>query len=424
MSAEMKKYIFFLCIICFFGNLSAQNIFGRLSSSAYFYETYTDQNTSVNNIRSFNILALTASKDKFSLKTRLNFETDFSNSYNDDPRLRFYNLYIEGKDLFDVVTVKLGRQTLINSLGALFDGLSAKFKYDKYSLTAYYGGNVPAYQKLEFTDDLENDYVFGAKFNAKLNKEFGVGLDYINKNFKPVEYTVERLDEDYNPINVLIRKNSIQYHYISANASYIKSDKLMLNSKFTYDLNYKQASRFNFSGRVQASKKIGVNVYYNFRESRIAYNSIFSVFNYGNSQEIETGLDYKINREFSLIGKYGYVKYKDDNSSRLSVGFNSIYGSLTYRKTFGYAGELDAISIYSAKSFLQGKITPSVSIAYTSYKLDEDDESDDLITLSCGLNYRPIKKFSFDFQTQYYNNKYYKNDLRFLLRANYYFRIN
>lgn len=420
----MKKIILFTVLFSLVCTTNAQNIFGRLSSSAYFYETYSDQNTSTNNIRSFNVLALTASKNKFSLKARLNFETDFSNSYNDDPRLRFYNLYLEGKNLFNLVTVRFGRQTLINSLGSLFDGLSFKFKYNKISLSTYYGGNVPAYQKLEITDDLKNDYVLGAKFNAKINNELKVGLDYINKNYKPKEYTAERLDENFNPIQSLIRTNSNHYHYVSANAAYVKTNKFRISTKFVYDLNFKQASRFNVSGRLQVTKKLGFNAYYNLRETRIAYSSIFSVFNYSNTQEIETGLDYRINKDFSLTGKYGYVKYKDDNSSRLSVGLNSKYGSVNYRKTFGYAGELDAISIYSAKSLLNGKLTPSAGITYTSYKLSENDEADNLIALNCGLNYRPVKKFSFDFQTQFYNNKYYKNDLRFLLRANYYFRIN
>lgn len=420
----MKKLTLIILLVLLVCNVKAQNVFGRLSSSAYFYETYTDKDNSANNIRSFNILNLTASKDKFALKTRLNFETDFSNSYEDDPRLRFYNLYLEGKNLFNLVTVKFGRQTLINSLGSLFDGLSFKIKHKQISISAYYGGNVPAYQKLEFTDDLEKDYVLGAKVNYKATKELKFGLDYINKNFKPEEYTADRLDENYDPIQSLIRRNSTQYHFLSANVYYHKTNLLRLSAKAVYDLNFQQASRINFSGRVQATKKLGINVYYNYRESRISYNSIFSVFNYGNSQEIESGIDYKINKNFSLFGKYGYVKYKDDNSSRLSAGLNTRYGSLSYRKTFGYAGELDAISLYTAKSYLKGKITPSAGITYTTYKLDEDSDSETLIALNCGVNYRPVKKISFDFQTQFYNNKYYKNDLRFLLRANYFFRIN
>lgn len=420
----MKKLILFLFVFFCITNVYAQNVFGRLSTSAYFYETHPDVSISSVNVRSFNILSLTATKDKFSLKTRMNFEADFSENYKDDPRLRFYNFYLEGKNLFNLVTVRLGRQTLINSLGASFDGVSLKFKKKKYTLTTYYGGNVPAYQKFELTDDLADNYVLGAKFNTEIYKNLNLGLDYINKHFKPDEYYAERLDENYNPVNTLIQKNSSQYHYLSLNARYFKKDNFRLSSKFVYDLNFKQASRFNFSGRIQATKKLGVNLYYNYREARIAYNSIFSVFNFGNSQEIETGLDYKFGKQLSITGKYGYVKYKDENSSRLSLNLHTIYGTLNYRKTFGFAGELDAVSIYTAKTLFNGKLTPSIGVSYTEYKISEDDETDNLISLTGGINYRPAKKLSFDFQTQYYNNKYYKNDLRFLLRANYYFRIN
>ena len=55
---------------------------------------------------------------------------------------------------------------------------------------------------------------------------------------------------------------------------------------------------------------------------------------------------------FTLMGKFGNVEYKTENSQRVGLGFSTTYGNINYRKTFGYAGELDAVSLYSGYYFL------------------------------------------------------------------------
>jgi hypothetical protein len=85
---------------------------------------------------------------------------------------------------------------------------------------------------------------------------------------------------------------------------------------------------------------------------------------------------------------------------------------------------MDAISLYTAHSFFQGYLTPSIGISYTSYKLSKDSETNDLVSLLAGINVRPYKSLSFDLQGQYMDNKIYRNDFRFFLKANYWFNTN
>ncbi|MBI9071589.1 MAG: hypothetical protein JEY94_08315 [Melioribacteraceae bacterium] len=422
----MKRLIFVFILLIGFSSIStAQNLNGRFTSAVYSYERATSLYESETNLRNFNILSLNVNKDQFSLKTRMNFETDLSASYDNDPRLRLYNLYLEGRNLFNIATVKVGRQSIINSFGGLYDGVNLKFKYSDYSLTTYFGGNVPAYQKFELTDDLKEDYIMGAKFSTWFMDGLKLNLNYVRKNFKPLEYETMRLDQDFHPITYLVRKNSQQYQFVSADAHYYQKNEFNVDAKIDYDLNFKVLSKFQIGGKIYATDKLGVNLFYNYREPRIAYNSIFSVFNYGNSQEIEAGVDYKINKLFTAVCKFANVEYEDDNSARLYAGLNSKYGNISYRKTFGVAGELDAVSIYTAKTLLDGMLTPSVGISYTSYKLSEDEEdSNNLVSLLAGVNIRPWKKFSFDLQGQYTDNEIYKNDFRFLLKINHWFNTN
>ncbi|MFH1195627.1 MAG: hypothetical protein V1720_07920 [bacterium] len=421
----MKKSFLLVIILCLPLLINAQNINGNFSSSIYGFERFDTVDVSDMNIRSFQMLNLNINKDNISLRSRLNFETNISNSLDNDPRLRIYNLYLEARNLFDIATIKLGRQSLFNSVaGGVYDGANLKLAVDGISLSGFYGGNVPPYQKLEITDDFAKDYVLGGKLTVTELENFRFAASYIDKNFKSYDYTATRLDANYNPIEVLIQSKSNQYKYLSGEISYGLPDMFEVNTRYDYDLNFNTTSKFEIDGRYTQIEKLGISLYYNYREPRVRYNSIFSVFNYGNTQEIEGGFDYKVNEMFTVIGKFGNVTYEDENSQRLTLGVNTCCGSLNYRKTFGYAGELDAVSFYCARSFLDGFLTPSVGLGFTSYKLSKDSEKNSLVSVLAGVNVRPWQLVSFDLQGQYMSNKIYKNDVRILFKFNYWFNTN
>ena len=134
--------------------------------------------------------------------------------------------------------------------------------------------------------------------------------------------------------------------------------------------------------------------------------------------------DYFFDKTLWLTARYGQVNYRDVNSQRISFGVNTNYGSINFRKTLGYEGELFSVSGYSAKTFFEGQLTPSVGISYTQYRLSTDDPTNHLITVLAGFNYRPIRMLSFDLQGQYMDNKIYSNDYRVFLKANYWFNTN
>jgi hypothetical protein len=199
---------------------------------------------------------------------------------------------------------------------------------------------------------------------------------------------------------------------------------ISVDTKYEYDLNFNETSRVEVFGRYEQVEDLGINVYYNYREPRVRYNSIFSVFDFGNSQEIEVGGDYRLNPNYTVIAKFANVTYETENSQRITAGLNTSWGTLSYRKNLGYAGELDAVSVYSAYSLIEGLITPSLGLSYTTYKLSESAEKNNLVSVLAGVNYRPFKVFSVDLQGQYMNNKIYKDDYRFFLKLNYWFNTN
>ncbi len=422
----MKKFIFLLLGLLFipFSGI-AQNLNGRISSSVYTFQRFDTTNVSGNYARAYQMVNLNFNKGNFSFRTYMNLQTDYENPLVSDPLLGFYNLYFEVRNIFKVATIKLGRQPIFNSVaGGVFDGLNLNLHKGNYFLTAYYGGNVPPYEKLKLIDHWNDNYILGGKFATDVVKNFQFSLSYINKNFRPDPYWATRLDAQLNPIKVLIENNSNEFKFASAAVDYDLPNTLSINTRYDYDLNFNRTSKFELDGNVYATKKLNLDFYYNFRSPLIRYNSIFSVFDYGNTQDVEVGANYILNKIFTINGRYGNVIYQDANSQRVTVGLTSNYGSFTYRKTFGYAGELDALSLYTAHSFLKGLLTPSIGLTYTKYKLSESSSANDLAALMVGVNVRPLNLFSIDLQGQYMDNKIYQNDYRFFLTLNYWFNTN
>jgi hypothetical protein len=420
----MKKIILLLLLGA--GSfLNAQNINGRFSSSLYSFERFDSINVSQNQLRAYEMLNLNFNYKDVTVRSFFNLEGDLTNKMTYDPRLRFYNLYLEARNILDVATLKLGRQPIINSIaGGLFDGASLIFRWSDFNISGYYGGNVPPYQKFELTKDWKENYIVGGKFTTTALKNFQIGLGYFNKNFKPQSYEAIRLTPDLNPITVEIENKSNQYEFVTGDIRFTQAKLVDVFARYDYDINFKQTSKFEIDARTEAVEELGINAYFNYREPKIRYNSIFAVFDYANTYEIEIGADYKISPAVTIIGKFGNVDYKNENSQRLGIGFATTWGTLNYRKTFGYAGELDAISLYSGYTFLDGLLTPSVGVSYTKYKLSPDSESNNITSLLAGFNIRPFRTLSFDLQGQYMDNKIYQNDFRFFFKLNYWFNLN
>ncbi len=199
-----------------------QNINGRFTSALYTFERFDTVNNSATYARTFQMLYLTFGNRNISLKSYMNLEGDVAENLVYDPRFRVYNLYLDVRNLFDVLYLKLGRQTLYNSVGGgVFDGFTLGVNYEGFNINGFYGGNVPAYQKLKFTDDLSNDFVAGGKVTVNAITNTSIALKYINKNFKNVSYTTTRLDPNLNSIEYLINNSSQQYEFVTVEISYL-----------------------------------------------------------------------------------------------------------------------------------------------------------------------------------------------------------
>jgi hypothetical protein len=402
----------------------SQSFNGRFSSSIYMFERADTVGTSYNQARTFQTLTFNFGKDNIWLRSSFALEYDIANTLIDDPRFRTYNLYVDVQNLWDIVSVKLGRQPLYSNVaGGVFDGATLGFDYRGYKLVGYYGSNVPPYQAWEFGDYSSNNFVLGGEFAVYALTNWRFAAKYINKNFPSQPYNAVRLTPELNPMNVLIANESQEYEFLSGEVSYYKQSFYNFNARYSYDLHYNTTSRIELFGRYEKIKNLGLSLYYNYQEPMVRYNSIFSVFDFANTWEIEAGADYLIDEKYTVIGKFANVTYQDETSQRVSLGLKSPFGTVMARKNFGFAGEMDAISFYTAFATLNGLLTPSVGFSYTHYKLSPDDNYNEVTSLLAGFNYRPIRMLSFDLQGQYLNNKIYRDDWRMFFKVNFWFNV-
>src|SRR4030065_289208 len=99
----MKKIFFAIFFVGLPLMVYSQNLNGRFTSSFYSFERYNAADNSETFIRTNQALNFNFNYSKISLRTRLNFESNLSNSLDSDPRMRFYNLYLEARNIFDAV---------------------------------------------------------------------------------------------------------------------------------------------------------------------------------------------------------------------------------------------------------------------------------------------------------------------------------
>jgi hypothetical protein len=409
----------------------AQTVNGRLITSLDTWERHDTAGTSTRYARAYQIVQLDLTKANFGLHTYLQGTTDFSNPLGNDPRIRVYNLYFDAKNLANVVDLKLGRQPVFARIGAsAMDGLTVKVHPfgTVHTLSLFGGGIVPPDEPGSLISNLKENYLLGAQFLTTAIPNARIGLQYLNRQMKPEVYSAIRRDTLLSPNEtrtITVENSSAAYEFASLDVSYEYSTYLSLYGRLDYDINETGISRGEVSARYNASVDVGLTGEFIHREPRIPNNSIFSVFEHGGTDEIGFGVDYALNKLFSVYGRYAYLSLKDDHSEQITLGMNAGYGSLVYAHNFGYSGDLDGVYAQVAYPILNRTVIANGGIQYSSYKLsDSQAESENSFSGSLGVTIRPINTVCFDLQGQLITNNIYKTDFRLFAKLNYWFFQN
>ena len=413
------------------GEARAQMVSGRFMTTFYSYQQYDTSNASKLSLRGFEAMQLNFGAGNYQLHTYLLATNDFITSQPNDPLLRAANLYFEARKIGNIVNLKIGRQPVFSRVGvSSFDGLSADAKLldDKISLSAFGGALPPMNEKLELNSNLKDNMLYGAQAYYSPFENFRVGGAYVDKSFKPPSYFTYRLTALHtNPgiqDSVLINPDAIANQFVSGDLFYY-TDKVSGYFRLDYDLNFYDVNRTEASFRYSPFRSFSANVGYYHRDSRLPYNSIFSVFDHSGTDELDLGANYMFTQDITAFGSYSRIFYTGDNSNQFTIGTNIYLFSLSFSHNDGFAGNLNGVNAQFIYPFMDRKFVAIASASATDYKiLQELTSTSRLYSGSLGLTYRPINLLSINLQGQYYQDPVYKNDFRGYLQVNYYFFKN
>jgi len=425
-------YIFKSSILLFFVisfsssvSINAQSLNMRFSTQVYGWERADSINSDSKtaHLRSYQNLLIDASKDKWSFNTLVQTDADLMNKIGKGFDYRFYNLYIKGSNLFNVLDVKLGRQYLFSGVGTgAMDGLHLKLKageHKEYQFTVF-GGSITGtdYEFSGYAPFSENS-IYGGNFSYYGIRDFYASVSYINRHKKPEPYTAIRYDSLFNPYQTVISTDSPEDQLMGIDLNYTYNKRHYFFGKLYYDINNEKLYRGDFNANLLVTDNLRFTGFYSYHQPQIRYNSIFSTFAQSEYQEAGGGVDYTLKNGINIYGKISDVFYTDENSIKLQAGFSHPSYGLSYTHYSGYSGESNGLGGYYYRK-LADILSMNLGLNYSNYRLGEySTEKENVFSGLLGLTYRPNTQLSFDAQGQFITNRIYKTDVRFLIGVNY-----
>jgi hypothetical protein len=409
--------------------LNAQFVTGRLTTSFYGWQGRDANNAKLNFMRGYENVQLDANSGNFTFATNLQVSNDFASKIGTDPELRLSSLVLRVRRIADALDISVGRQFVFAGVGnGIVDGADLKttFLEGKIGAQAYGGYDIMETRTLAWKKSLANNSFFGAQITGNPIDNLLVGVSYMNRRREPDAFSVVRLDSLFNPYLVTLNSTPYVEEYASVDANYDVLPDVNIYGRGDYDINLERLSRAELNARVGILTSLYITADVLHREPRLAYNSIFAVFNSNSTQEVEGGVEYEISQAIRTYARYAYVDYRDDNSQRLTVGGSYEFLSASFTRNFGFAGELNGVAVQATYPLSDRIFVPMVAAGYGSYKVSPDAATNNVLNGSVGLTYRPVPSLSANIQTQYTQNRLYSNDVRIFLNFTYWFgtRLN
>ncbi len=402
----------------------AQFVTGRFTTSLYGWQG-TDANASkLNFVRGYENVQLSANSGDFSFATNLQASNDFAAKIGTDPELRLSSLVLRARNIISLLDLSAGRQYVFGGVGnGIIDGLDLKSSLlgGLVSAQVYGGYNVMDTRVINWKKSLANNSFFGAQLTGRPLENLSLGLSYMNRRREPDAFTVVRLDSLLNPYLVTLYSTPYEEEYASVDANYDVLPDVNLYGRGDYDLNFERISRAELNARVGVLTSLYLTADVLHREPRVAYNSIFAVFNSNSTEEVEGGADYLIGAAIRTYARYAFVRYRDDNSQRLTLGGTYDIVSASFTHNFGFAGDLNGIALQAAYPLRDRVFIPMISAGYGSYKISPEAATNNVVNGSLGLTYRPVPSASANIQMQYTQNRLYSSDVRIYLNFTYWF---
>ncbi|MEW5799155.1 MAG: hypothetical protein AB1728_09125 [Bacteroidota bacterium] len=400
---------------------SAQLFNGRLTTSLYGFQGRDTVLAKKTYLRAYENIYLTAGSGDVSFNMNAMVSNDFGSTLATDPELRVSSLLVKVRKIGGLADLSVGRQFIYAGAGyGLIDGMTANLHLleNKLFIMGYGGTNVIHSRDIK-SQWIGDNGMFGGQIVVAPVENGSVGLSYANKRKIRKPYEAVRADSLFNPYIVVVNSLPLAEELASIDAEYNVDECIFLQAKTEYDFNKEDLSKIQAFTRVRATEQLSATIEYIFREPRVAYNSIFSVFNVNSTKEIEGGIEYRPLAKTFIFARFANVEYVDEISQRLAVGGTYDFLSASYTQNFGYAGELNGISLQAVYPMMERMLTPTLGLGYASYKHAKEDPSSTVLNLNVGAVYRPVQSLSADVQLQWMQNPQFDSDMRLFVKFTY-----
>jgi hypothetical protein len=403
--------------------LPAQTFSGRVTSAFYAFERSDTVNVTSTHARGYQAFQFDFGNENMAFHTFGQLDNDFSTRLAGDGKVRMYNFHLAWKNIAKRAEIKLGRQPVFAGAGVgTIDGAQIKVRAATWlRLKAFGGGLLPANQRFQIIDDLDKNYMAGGQAVVAPKADLNIGLSYFNKHQRRAGYFTPRADSIGDVFTLFVEPAERAYESASLDAAW-NVKRTSFYGRSDYDMSADEFARAEFSVRSEISDKLVVNGSYTFRSPRLPWNSIFSAFDVEDNREVETGIYYRHKPSLRFYGNAAGIFYTGDESFRFTIGSDCNYGGLSFVHRSGYAGNLNGVNASIYYPLQQGKIAPSALLSWASYKLEANARArESLFSGAAGLLIRPWEVLTIDSQLQYLHNRFYSNDVRFLVRLQYWF---
>ncbi|MEK7818159.1 MAG: hypothetical protein AAB255_00020 [Bacteroidota bacterium] len=404
--------------------VNAQHLNFRNSASGYFWETRDTLLNPVSNFRGNNNLYFNYVSNYFTLRGNVNFFNDVNPAENNKLKTKIPSLFISTEQFDNKLKLILGRQFISSGVGVgTIDGgnLSIRFFDNLIHLSGFGGYYVVRNDEFNFNKKLINNNLFGGAVSIYPDEEIFLRLSYVNKSWERNSFTTARLDSLFEPKTIIANSLPQEEEYFSFDASYENNSDYRIFFRSDYNVYSRTISRANIFAKYKISSPLEFSLEYFYREPRVSYNSIFSVFHSSSTNEVEASAEYILNSNARFFTRLANVKYVDESSSRFSFGGVFWGVNFNYSKNFGYSGDLNGISILTSYPLLDRKLNLNLGVGFASYQLSETSPKNNITNFTLGATYYPIKYFTLDVYSQIMKNPQYKSDVRLMLKASYFY---
>ena len=402
---------------------TAQLFNGRLTTSFYGFQGRDAALSQQNYLRAYENIYLNAASDDITFTMNAMVSNDFGTAIASDPELRVSSLLVKVRNIGGSADLSVGRQFIFAGAGyGLIDGTMGTMRLfdNMVNITAYGGTNVIHSRDIK-SQWIGDNGMFGGQITVAPVEHGAFGISYMNKRRVRAPYNAVRADSLFNPYIIVVNSLPLEEELASVDAEYEIAKRVILQAKTDFDLGHFELSRIQVFTRVLATDNLSATLEYIFREPRVSYNSIFSVFNTNSTKEVEGGLEYRPSARTSFFARFANVEYVDENSQRFAVGGTYEFISATYTQNLGYAGELNGVSLYAVYPMMDRVVTPTLGFGYASYKHSKDDPAGTVVNATVGAVYSPMKTLSSHIQVQWMNNPQFNSDMRIFLKVTYWF---